>query len=457
MKHLAILIVLGLFTGIAQAEEHTLHPATTPPIEHVELTLPKGLIDGFPVVNQMLSMQEAVEIGLENNIQIKLADAETDVRKGTLKREQAKRWPLVSLGSNTFLHNKQNQTFMTPEMMMTTGTSTFFQDLNASAKMPLFTGGKLTAGIRAAQYSVTEAQAGSSQSWVETASQIRNAYLTALYTKAEHVVHQQHLKVQDEMLHNAEERYRVGRGLKSDVLRIQAEIANAQKMLNEEHNQLNNALFELKAAMGIDLGSEIELSDSLQFVPWSGPELSELITLAIAEHPKVKETQAAIQAAEAQLRAARATYLPQITGQVSGSLRFKQDPPMMGNGVVGWVSASLPVFDKNRGSEINEAIAKVKKSEQELKARKLEIGKAIAQAWTDLQFAKDNVALSDATISQAQEDFRLVNKRAIAKRAIMVEVQDAALKLREADLNRVTAIYNHEIAKTKLKAASGAL
>lgn len=461
MRKLASVFWLSILMAqipVGWAHDHQPEDPPSPnTVEHVELTLPQGLLSGFPVVNQSVSMEDAVQLGLKNNLNIQVTGAETEFRRAMLRQSQAKSWPVIGIGSNTFLHSKNNQTFMTPEMMMSTGQSTFFQDFNASARMPLFTGGRIRAGIRAAKFSLEGAQAGNRQSAVDAVYQIRQAYLQALLSHAEHLVHQQHITLQQDLLKNAEARYQVGRGLKADVLRIQTALADAKRMLNEEHSQLNNALFDLKATMGVDLGSEVTLSDALTYQAWHGPQLSELIQKALANHPQIKESQAAVKEAEAQVRVARATYLPQVYGQVGGNLRFQDDPPMMGNGVVGWVSASLPVFDRNRGAEIAQAQAKLKKAQQELKARELDLGKQMAQTWTELQFAGQNIILADAAITQAQEDYRLISRRTAVGRSIQVEVQDTALALREAGLNRAKAIYTYELAKAKILEVSGAL
>jgi len=461
MRRLASVLLANLLLAqipMSWAHEHQAeNPPSPTAVEHIELTLPKGLLSGFPVVSQSVSMEEAVQLGLKNNLNIQVATAETEVRRAILLQAQAKGWPILGLGSNTFIHSKNNQTLMTPEMMMTTGSSTLFEDLNASAKMPLFTGGRIRAGIRASHFSLEGAQAGSRQSAVEAAYQIRQAYLQALLSHAEHLVHQQHITLQQDLLKNAEARYQVGRGLKADVLRIHTALADAQRMLNEEHSQLNNALFDLKAAMGVDLGSEVSLSDALSYQPWAGPQLPELVQKALASHPQIQEAQAAVKEAEAQIRVASATYLPQVYGQVSGNLRFREDPPMMGNGAVGLISASLPVFDRNRGAEIAQAQAKFQKARQALKARELDVSKQLAQAWTELKFAAQNITLADAAIRQAQEDYRLISRRTAVGRSIQVEVQDAALALQEAGLNRAKAIYTYELNKARLLAYLGAI
>ena len=226
-------------------------------------------------------------------------------------------------------------------------------------------------------------------------------------------------------------------------------------MLNEEHNRLNQSLYDLKAAMGIDLGSDVSLTETLNATPWSGSPLPALVQSAVADHPRIQEAQQRVLAAEAQIKIARASYFPQVYGQVTGNLRFPDRPIQMGNGVIGMVTASLPVFDRSRDARLQQANASLKRAQQELKALQLDIGKEIAKAWSDLEFSRQNVALAESAIAQAQEDLRLIQRRFAVGRAISVEVQDAALTLREARLNQSRAIFNYEMAKAKLFQATG--
>jgi outer membrane protein len=454
---ISLSLSLSLPLGLAQEHEHTAMqmPQGETTLEHVHLIVPKGLLSGFPVLDQSLTLPQAVELGLKNNVQLSVAQAETGIQRSILQRAQARRWPVFSVGALTFIRAGNSQTLMTPDMMMNTVDSTVFQDLNATAKLPLFTGGAITAGIRATRSAVSGAEAEARLAAVEMAYQVREAYLKAQLSHAEHWVHQQHIDVQQALLKNAEARFQIGRGLKADVLRIQTELADARRMLNEEHTSLNNQLLDLKAAMGIDLGSTISIADSLKAQPWTGAQLPELIQVAVTQHPTVLKAQAAVQEANAQVRVAKAALLPQVYGQVTGNLRFPTEAPMMGNGVIGMLNASMPVFDKNRLSEIAEASARLKKAEQELKARQLEIGKQVAQAWNEMNYADQNIQLANAAITQAQEDYRLIQRRADVGRSIQVEVQDAALKWREAGLNQATANFNYEWAKAKLLRAAG--
>lgn len=443
------------FPVLAQEQESSQSQVGSAPLEHVHLILPKGLLSGFVVVDQSVTMQDAIALGLQNNVQIGVAQAETDIQRALLQRAQAKRWPILSVGALTFIRAGNSQTLMTPDMMMNTVNSTVFQDLNATLKQPIYTGGAITAGIRASRATVNGAEVEARGAAVEMAYQVREAYLKAQLSEAEHQVHQQHIAVQQQMFQNADNRFKVGRGLKADVLRIQTELADAERMLNEEHSRLNNQMLDLKAAMGIDLGSNLTLSDDLKFSAWTGSQLPELMKTAVAKHPDVLMAQATIQEAEAQVRVAKAALRPQVYGQVTGNLRFPTQAPMMGNGVIGMLNASMPVFDKNKHSEILDASARLRKAQLQLKERQLAVGKQVAQAWNELDYAEKNIKLAEAAIVQAQEDFRLIKKRSDVGRSIEVEVQDASLKWREARLNRATALYNYEMAKAKLLKAVG--
>lgn len=447
------------FTPISIAEESHVHPSRLPvfgeSVVHEEIRIPQSLIPGLLVIDRQLTMEDAVELGLANNLGIKIARSQTDIRRAMLKGAQGERWPVISLGSLTFIRSDENQTLMTPDMMMNTVDTTLFEDLNASIRLPLFTGRRIRGGIQAARFSLLGSEAALRQSIVETAYQIRETYLNALLIKEEHLVHQAHIEIQQELLQVTSAKYRVGKGLRADVLRVQTELADAQQMLNEEHNQFNAALFDLKTALGVDLSSNVHPTETLIFTPWIGPDLNTLVQQAISLHPRIQELEQAVKEAEAQVSVARSEYLPQVYGQVTGNLRFPDRPPMMGNGVIGMVTAELPLFSRTRSAEVERARASLVRAQQELKALQLEIAEEIAKAWNELEFARQNVALSEPAVSQAEENLRLIQRRFAVGRAIQVEIQDAALSLRQAQLNRAEAVFNHELAKARLLQAIG--
>ena len=341
--------LLAIAPLAAFAESPDTHDMTSMPMEHVSLVLPKGLLKGFPLIEEAMTMEEAVAMGLENNVGLKISQADSEISETLLLKAKAKRWPVIRVGSLTFLRGGNSQVLMTPESMMMMTNDTFFENFSASLATPLYTGGRLNAGVKKARFDMLSARSDVELTAVEMAYQVRAAYLQALLYKAEHLVHQEHIGVQQELLRIAQARYREGNGLKSDVLRVRTELANAQRMLNDEHALLNNTLFDLKATMGVDLASEITVTDSLAFSSWQGEPLSVLIQQTLKKHPAIQSAEAEIEAARQNLRMVQAQYLPQVYGQVVGNLRIPQGDQNnlnLRNGVIGMIESVERKFNK---------------------------------------------------------------------------------------------------------------
>ncbi len=422
------------------------------PIEHVEITLPAQLVDGFEVVNQSLSMEEAVQIGLQKNLTLHLEQDNTHYQRTLWKMARAKRLPILTAGSFSYLRSANSGFLRTPGMITrTVSDDTFSQEFSLYAKMPLFTGGLIRAGIQMTRSQMEGAKAHLSDTEKETAFQIRKTYLSALLIKAEHHIHQKHKEVQEELLRQARSKYRNGKGLKADVLRIHAEVAEAQEQLNNQHNRLNQALFELKALMGIDLSSEITLTDQLKRDPWTGQTLSNLIKNALKHHPKVVEAHQKTRTAKAQINQARSEYFPQIYGQVSGNVRLPENEPELGTGIVGLFSASWALLNRERDHRLHASKIQYQKTQTEARQIELQLAKEMAQAWSEMTFASENVNLSKTAVNEAKEELRLMQRRFEVGRALNVEVQDAILTLRQAQLSYARTLFAHELAKTKLK------
>jgi outer membrane protein TolC len=425
-------------------------------INHVEIKIPAQLVSGLENKNQSLTMKDAVKLGVANNLGLQVFEAEIEVKCKILEQAKAERWPVISLGSLTFIRSGNSQTLMTPETMMNTVDETVFEDVNLSGKIPIYTGGRIKNRINAAKAGIEGSQASLQQAIVNTAFQIKQNYLTIQLSYAEHLTHQQHLETQQALLKNSEARYKSGRGLKADALRIRTEAANAQKALNEQHVKLNNALYDLKAAMGLDLASDIKVTEPLTATDWTGShKIDGLIQEALTRHPKIIELQKAVDETASQIKVAKSRYYPQVDGQITGNLRFPDRPEEMGNGVISLLTVTMPLLDKNRSTELAKSQAEHKKAQQALRAFQLETSASVAKAWNELTFAKENIALAETAVVQSLEDLRLMQRRYEVGRAVMVEAQDAAWKLLQSRLDKAQSIYNHEMAKANLLKALG--
>lgn len=458
MRHLLCLSLFWtIFNGtLAYSEEQ--HDVHNPDIDHVEITLPKSLLSGFEVIDESLTMRKAIQIGLVKNLDIQVADYENDYRQSLWQASKAERWPTLNAGSFSFLRTSNSGFLRTPgTISRVVSDDTYSQEFSLYAKMPLYTGGRIRAGIKASRYAFESSEEDLKDMALETAFKIRESYLSALLNKTGHHIHKQHKNVQEELLRLARIKYKHGKGLKADVLHLQAEVAGAQENLNTHHNNLNKTLFDLKAVMGIDLGSDISLSETLRLEKWDGETLSVLIEKSLTEHPKVLAARKQLEEAKLQTKLVRSQYFPQVYGQVSGNVRLPENKPELGTGVVGLLTASWSIVDRERDHSLKASKIQYLKSEKKLKNLEIQLAKEIAQTWSEMEFSEKNVYLSKTAIDEAQEDLRLTQRRFEVGRALNVEVQDSILTLLQAQLDNAKAIFTHELAKAKLMRMTGAI
>jgi outer membrane protein TolC len=91
------------------------------------------------------------------------------------------------------------------------------------------------------------------------------------------------------------------------------------------------------------------------------------------------------------------------------------------------------------------------------KDTKLKIHQDVWQAWIDLDLARRNVELAKSQVTSAEEDRRLFQKRYEVGKSIALEAFEAGVKLYQARLALLEAIYQYRLAQARLTWASGSI
>ena len=130
-----------------------------------------------------------------------------------------------------------------------------------------------------------------------------------------------------------------------DLLREQAEQADARQALLAAQNDAALALVNLKTALGVSQESQITLSDT-----WTAcrararrlpATLQDALRQADARRPELAAAQQQVEAAQAGVSAARGEYAPQVYGVAMGDAMTGQGVGRAGYTV--GLTASLPL------------------------------------------------------------------------------------------------------------------
>lgn len=255
-------------------------------------------------------------------------------------------------------------------------------------------------------------------------------------------------------------RMQEGKTPKADYLREEAELAKARIQLNERYRDFNTALLNLKVSMAVNIGSQLLLKDTLEYVE-TNDDLNKFLEDAARNRPEILRAASKVTEMKARKQVAMSKYSPQVNAYGLGSNITGSSPDGDANGRWGGfigVMGGITLFDSgSRLNELRAANAAVREAELSKRDVDLKVAQEVSQAWIDLDLARRNVALAKEQVTSAEEDHRLFHARYEVGKSIALEQFDAAVKMFQARLTLLEAIYKYRLAQARLTYASGAI
>jgi outer membrane protein TolC len=424
--------------------------------------VPSANAQTLPKVTGPLSVEQAVNLALEQSLRVKAAGADARTMDSMRREALAPFWPQLS--ANGYFADQR----MAPNVYTSAGPTMArnyqvfnadqTRDANVSAMWSLFAGGRDYYGYKAATRRAEAGREMLRSTEVEVAMQARLDYIAAL-REAEN------LRVTTELLRDIEERLRItreqfdaGRVPRFYVLRDEAERANVLQMEAMARSRLDQALVALKTTLGVDLASSLTLTDRLEYVPTT-VSVEEGIREASERQPEIRAAIKQREAAEAEVRASYGNYFPQVGLSYMYDWAWtknRSESRSTDDGYSVGVVVTLPVFDGfMRENAIKTAKSRLERAIQVEGLSRQQIAKDVNQAALMLGAAEKGVEASRTGLEQAEEEFRVIQERFQAGRGIQLEILDAQVALTRARFNAVNALAEHHGALAMWLRATG--
>lgn len=249
--------------------------------------------------------------------------------------------------------------------------------------------------------------------------------------------------------------FEVGTKPKFDVTKAEVDLSNARLTLIRAENTLRLARIVLNNAMGLPQVPEYEIADELSSEGVT-IDLAELLRRAYDRRPDLKAIAARRQSLEQSIELARKGYYPSITGNAGYTWGGNELPLNQGWNV--GARLNVPLFN---GFLTRHQVAEAQANLDVLGANETllrqTIDQEVKQAWLNLREAADRIAASALTVRQAEENLELANGRYGAGVGSPIEVTDALVALSNARTAQISALYDHQVAKSSLEKAAGDL
>ncbi len=414
----------------------------------------------LPVLNNpRLSLADALKIASENSVMLKQMRADADASFAAARGAQAQN--KLSLSTTTYAVVGDSPNILTtspgvsPQNIFSVAPHPF-ADQNLMLMLPLLTGGRLKDNAAAARKQGEAAALSVQASRLTVGEAVTEDYANAELQQSLVGVAQARIIAETEQVRVTQEKVITGRSAPVDLLREQAELADAGQALLTAQNSAALALVNLKTALSISQESQISLADTLSSLPAAGlpATLRDALRQADAARPELAAAQRRVESAQSAVDAARGEYAPQIYGVAMADASGGQ-----GVGRTGYtigLSASLPLYDGGqRRADRDGAKAKLDRALADAQQTRLQVDQETATAWLNVQTAAAEVEAAHVGVAAAQKAYNLADLRYNAGKSTTAERLDALAALIRAQGALAQAEAGTVMTRAKLQAALG--
>lgn len=407
-----------------------------------------------------LTLTESVQMAMNNNRTIKQADTDVDAAKWARHEARRNGGPTLKWEwSGAKVKGRAGHALEQTYGVNGYGATQPF-DNTFTVTFPIYTGGKLENTIAASEYGIDVADLSLEATKQGIRYKTTAAYYNILQSRNLIQVRQEAVDTLQAHLTNVNAQYTVGTVAKSDLLRSQVELANAQQALITAQNTYDTAVATFNNIVGLPTNTIVNASDELTYIKYelSIPACTEY---ALYHRPDGLAADRAVKAAEAQMNAAKSGWQPTVGLQAKrafeGDGAFRTNSPIPSSDSITYgVAVQWNIFDNGiTEAQVAQKKASLKKAQQKALEMDEQIQLDVQTALLNLQAAEKNIQTTKVAVDKAQEDYKIAQVRYSAGVGTNLDVMDAEQALITAQTTYITALYNYNTSKASLDMAMG--
>lgn len=440
------LAVCAAWAATAEAQTSVLRPPALPP-------------PAAPVNAPRETLDDAWRAALANDQRLEASHWNLSAAESTWAAARAERFPSMTVGGNYYaLSDRPRVSVQTPFSPTPLSFPIVDQTsigAHALVTQPVYTFGRISNGIAAAQEGVRASEADVHRTRLDIKMNVAEIYVLVL--RAARVVDVVEAKEVSLGGHNKDVTNLFDKGLvsRNDLLAAQVAWADSRQQSMQARNGLRVAQAAYNRALGRTLTEPVNLAE-LQEEGNEG-DVEELTRLAMQLRPELAGLSAQARALQNQSASERAKNAPQVS--VTGGYLFQENRQINPDGVAAvLLGVEWKAFDSGRAG--NQADSLCEKAEALIRMRRdaeTMIALEVRQKWLDLQTARERLEVTRQAIAQADENLRVVRERYQQQVGTNTEVLDAETLRVQAYTNFYNSTYESVLARLRLHRAVGNL
>lgn len=407
-----------------------------------------------------LQLSEAVQLGLENNFDIRIVRNSVEIAENNYSYRNAGFLPTLSAdGALTKEIQDTQQSFLDGRRQNADDAASTNIGASATLDWTIFDGTRMF--IEYEQLSVLrKAEAANAEVTIEnTIAQISNAFYNIILEKAQMDVFEESLELSEERVEIAKTKYEVGRVSKLEYLAAQVDYNEDKSALIRQREALYTAKVNLNNLINLPPDTDFEVPGQID--PNLELEKEALRNSVLESNPNLLLAWHTQNLAYLEMKALKTDYYPNVAlnaGYSYNSLEAEAGFVFLrrSNGPFYGLTGTWTIFDRfNRRREVQNARVQVETTELEIERIKQSLMADLERFHINylnsinlFQLEQENLDIARENAKIALERYRLGNSNALELR----EAQNNAV---QAESRLINAVYSTKIAEIELLRLSG--
>lgn len=402
---------------------------------------------------RLLTVNELFDLGIENSRQLQTTRLDADIAADRLKDARMAYLPSFAVGVNGGYSGNPTVFRRGLKGAVASDIPNWQQKYTVELTQPLFTGGKIKHAVERAELEKQIATLAVSGDRADIKLYLLSRYLDLFNLYKEQDVLLKNIEESERRLHDIRQMRKEGMITQNDVIRSELQLSNYQLSLLEVKDNILILSQQLDIALGLDEDG-ILLPDTTSLAG-DHPLLTypEYVEEAYRSYPALKISRLDIALAQQDIRLVQADYLPQLSFRAGNTLGrpITSASPMQDLFMNNWNVALVLNYNL---SSLYQSKYKLHAARRQVKVRRTQedllrqdIRMNVKEAYVRHREALERIRTLTINVSQADENYRIVQNKYLNHLAILTDLLDAAGVRLDAELQltsaRTNAIYTY--------------
>lgn len=410
------------------------------------------LVLGVPLSAMSETLADAIAAGYANNPALEVQRQQTDVAQSQLEEARSLRRPTVNLSGSVGYESVDSDRPFASQSGNAGDRPVARAGLESV--LPLYTGGRISAGIRQAQAGIGAAEAELEAARQDLMLNIVTTYVDVLRDREAILIRENSIALLKEQVRASQDRFDVGEVTRTDVAQSEARLEGGLAARAAAQATLEGSLAVYQLLVGQAAGDLAPVPPA----PVQPQDLEAAMQTALTNNPSLERLRFNEQAAAESVERARSDLRPQVSIVGAATIQETYDERFQDTSVSATARATVPLYQGGLvQSQLRSAKLRRQQARLQIDNAEREIRAQVASAWYGVIAAEQAIIASQRRVDAAEIAYDGAQAELSVGTRTTLDVLDQEQQLLEAQLALIGARRDAYVSAHQLQRAMGIL